>query len=207
MPETIVRSRNRGLKDIYVAPVTVNTDATYTAGAPIKLARAISAKIKDKFTTEKLYSDDGVEEVAETYEGTDIEFDVNSLAPQDYAALFENNFLNGYLLKAAGDTAKEIAIGWRSKKLNGKYEFEWYYCGKLERPDRSLDTDADKLKTQTASLKGSFYARQKEDTINGVKKNLYSIVVDEGNLIEANTTALAAVQNWFATVQEYTAPV
>lgn len=204
--ETIVRSRICGLKDIHIAEVTVNDGATYTVGTPVKLARALSAKVSDKFTQEKVYSDDNVEEIVEQYEGTEIDFSVNTLAPQDYAKLYENLYKNGFLLKAAGDGAKEIAIGWRAKKRNGKYEFTWYYCGKLERPEMNYETQEDKIKTQTSSLKGSFYARQKEDTIDGKKKNLYAIQVDESNLIEADTTAAEAITNWFTKVQEYTAP-
>lgn len=204
--KNIVRSRLCGLKDIYVAEVTANNGTTYTTGTPQKLARALSAKVTDKFTQEKVYSDDNVEEIVEQYEGTEIDFSVNTLAPQDYAMLFENLFKHGFLLKAAGDGSKEIAIGWRAKKRNGKYEFTWYYCGKLERPDMNYETQEDKVKTQTAGLKGNFYARTKEDTIEGKKKNLYAIQVDESNLLEADTTAAEAITNWFETVQEYSAP-
>ncbi len=206
MSETIVRSRLCGLKDIYIAEVTANNGTTYTTKTPVKLARALSAKVSDKFTTEKVYSDDNVEDIVEQYEGTEIDFSVNTLAPQDYAALYENLYKNGFLLKAAGDGAKEIAIGWRAKKRNGKYEFTWYYCGKLERPEMNYETQEDKTKTQTASLKGAFYARQKEDMIEDKKKNLYAIQVDESNLIEGNTTAKAAIADWFSEVQEYSTP-
>ena len=202
----IVRSRLCGLKDIYVAEVTKNDGETYTAGTPVKLARALSAKVTDKFTQEKVYSDDSIEEIVEQYEGTEIDFSINTLAPQDYALLYENLYKNGFLLKAAGDGAKEIAIGWRAKKRNGKYEFTWYYCGKLERPDMNYETQEDKVKTQTAGLKGTFYARSKEDVIDGKKKNLYAIQVDESNLISEDTTAKEAIENWFKSVQEYSVP-
>lgn len=201
-----VRSRVCGLKDIYIAEVTVNDGTTYTTGTPVKLAKALKAKINDKFTQDKLYSDDGIEDIVNLYDGTSIDFEVNTLAPQDYAMLYENLYKHGFLIKASGDDAKEIAIGWRAKKRNGKYEFTWYYCGKLERPDMSYETQEDKVKTQTASLKGTFYARQKEDTIDGIKKNLYAIQVDESNLLEADTTAATAITNWFSAVQEYVEP-
>lgn len=208
MPEinNIVRSRLCGLKDIYVAEVTKNDGETYTTGTPVKLARALSAKVTDKFTQEKVYSDDSIEEIVEQYEGTEIDFSINTLAPQDYTLLYENLYKNGFLLKASGDGAKEIAIGWRAKKRNGKYEFTWYYCGKLERPDMNYETQEDKVKTQTAGLKGTFYARSKEDVIDDKKKNLYAIQVDESNLISEDTTAKEAIENWFKSVQEYSAP-
>lgn len=85
--ERNVHSRRVGLKDIYVALVTKNDATGYTAGTPTKLARAISAKVSDKFSSEKLYSDDAVEETATNYEGTEIELDVNALTPAEKATL------------------------------------------------------------------------------------------------------------------------
>lgn len=195
MPETIVRSRNKAFRDLYVAKVTENTPTAYTTETPVKLARAISGKVSDKFTTEKIYSDDTVEDVAEHYDGTDVEFEVNSLAPQDRSLLFGHLYENGFLVKNKDDKAPEVAIGYRSKKMNGKYEFVWLYVGRFgQGHDDEYETEADKTTTQTATLKGSFYERQKDGN--------YHCSVDEGNLLEAHTTAKAAIQNWFSEVQE-----
>ena len=59
--QQIVRSRTCGLKDFYIALVQSNTATAYTAGTPVKLARAIKAKIDEKWTSEKIYSDDNTE--------------------------------------------------------------------------------------------------------------------------------------------------
>ena len=67
--QQIVRSRTCGLKDFYIALVQSNTATAYTAGTPVKLARAIKAKIDEKWTSEKIYSDDNTEEVITSYEG------------------------------------------------------------------------------------------------------------------------------------------
>lgn len=193
--QTIVRSRTKSFRDLYVAPVTANTADLYGAGTPVKLARAISGKVSDKFTSEKIYSDDGVEEVVEYYEGTDVEFEVNSLAPQDKQQLFGHLYENGYLVKNKDDKAPEVAIGYRAKKLNGKYEFVWLYCGTFGQGyEGNYATQADKVETQTASLKGAFYER----AIDGN----YQIEVDESNLLETHADAKSAITNWFAEVQE-----
>lgn len=193
--QTIVRSRTKSFRDLYVAPVTANTADLYKAGTPVKLARAISGKVSDKFTSEKIYSDDGVEEVVEYYEGTDVEFEVNSLAPQDKQQLFGHLYEKGYLVKNKDDKAPEVAIGYRAKKLNGKYEFVWLYCGTFGQGyEGNYATQADKVETQTASLKGAFYER----AIDGD----YQIEVDESNLLETHTDAKSAITNWFAEVQE-----
>ncbi len=196
--QTIVRSRTKSFRDLHVALVTTNDATNYVAGKPVKLARAIKGKVSDKFSTEKIYSDDGVEEVTQTYEGTDVEFEVNSLAPQDKQLLFGHLYKNGFLVKNKNDKAPEVAVGYRAKKLNGKYEFVWLYVGTFGQGfDDNYQTEEDKVTTQTATLKGSFYER----AIDGN----YHIQVDESNLLAEHTDAKTAIGAWFDAVQEYPA--
>lgn len=196
--QTIVRSRTKSFRDLYVALVTTNTAQLYEAGTPVKLARAISGKVSDKFSTEKIYSDDGVEEVLEYYQGTDVEFSVNSLAPQDKELIFGHLYENGFLVKNKDDKAPEVAIGYRAKKLNGKYEFVWLYCGTFGQGyDDNYATEEDKVTTQTATLKGSFYERALDGN--------YEIQVDESNVLAEHADAKTAIKDWFASVQEYPA--
>lgn len=201
--ETITRSRLVGLKDICVAAVTTNDEDVYAADVPVRLAKAIAATVKDTFSVEYTYSDDEVEDTVETYEKTEIELEVNRLAPGDYALLFDTLYKYGFLAKAEGDKAKEVALGFRAKQGNGKYEFSWYYCGKAEHPDVTYETVKDKKTAQTIKITFTFYARKKEDTIEGEKKKLYALIVDESNLLEEHTTAKEAIAAWFSKVQEY----
>lgn len=191
----IVRSRTCGLKDFYIALITQNTSTAYAAGVPVKLARAIKAKIDEKWTSEKIYSDDGTEEVINSYEGTELEIEVNALAPQDRQLLFGQLYENGFLVKSSDDKAPEVAIGWRERKLNGKYEFKWLYAGKFaEGISEEAATREGKLSPSTKSVKGSFYERALD--------NKYEISVDESNLIDTETDAKAALDSWFSKVQE-----
>lgn len=191
----VVRSRTAGCKDIYTALVTENTATAYATGTPVKLARAIKAKISEKWSSEKIYSDDGTEEVLSAYEGTEVELEVNALAPQDRAILFGQLYENGFLVKSSDDLAPEVAVGWRERKLNGKYEFKWLYAGKFsEGIDEEANTREGKLSPTTKSIKGSFYERSLDTR--------YEISVDESNLIDADTDAKAAIANWFSKVQE-----
>lgn len=196
--KTIVRSRTKSFRDLYVAKVTANTATQYTTDEPVKLARAIKGKVSDKFSIEKIYSDDGVEDVTEMYEGTEVEFEVNALAPQDKQMLYGHLYANGFLVKNKDDKAPEVAVGYRAKKLNGKYEFVWLYVGTFGQGfDDNYQTEEDKVTTQTATLKGSFYER----SIDGN----YQIQVDESNLLEEHTDAKTAIGAWFAAVQDYPA--
>lgn len=144
-PKTTVRHRYCGLRDVYVAKVTQNDGEGYTAETPVKMARAIKAKISDKFTSEKLYSDDGVEGMLQAYEGTDVELEVNTLAAADRAAFFGQAYLNGFLLKSAEDEAPEVALGYRVRRLNGKFDFVWMYCGRFAQGNEdNYETEAAK---------------------------------------------------------------
>lgn len=195
MSETVVNTRRMGLRDIYIAKVTANTTETYTTDTPIKLGRAIAAKVTVKKTVEKIYSDDNIEEIIENFESADIEIENNKLTPQQKALIRGAQYDNGFLVNSANDKAAEIAIGWRAKQTNGKYEFVWYYCGKFnEGQTEEYDTNGDKTKTQTAKLKGTFYQRQKDEN--------YNVEVDESYLTLEETEAKEAIASWFSKVQE-----
>lgn len=206
--KTIVRSRYCGLRDVYLAKVTQNTAESYTAETPVKMARAITAKISDKYTSETIYSDDGVEGVNQTYEGTDVELELNSLAAADRAAFFGQAYVKGFLLKSAEDEAPEVALGYRARRLNGKFDFVWMYCGKFAQGnEENYETEGASKTAQTNKVKGSFYQRAKEDVVEGKKKHLFENRVDEANLAVGETEAATAIQNWFSKVQEPPASV
>lgn len=207
-PKTTVRHRYCGLRDVYVAKVTQNDTEGYTAGIPVKMARAIKAKISDKFTSEKLYSDDGVEGMLQAYEGTDVELEVNTLAAADRAAFFGQAYLNGFLLKSAEDEAPEVALGYRVRRLNGKFDFVWMYCGRFAQGnEENYETEAASKTAQTNTVKGEFYQREKMDKVDGKDVHLYEVRVDESNLATEDTGAAAAIKAWFGKVQEYAATV
>ena len=198
--QTIVRSRTCGCRDFYIAKITQNTATGYVTETPVKLARAIKAKVDEKWTSEKIYSDDGTEEVINSYEGTELELEINALAPQDRVILFGQLYENGFLVKTSDDTAPEVAVGWRERKLNGKYEFKWLYAGKFsEGISEEANTKEGKLSPTTKTIKGLFYERSID--------NRYEISVDESNLLDENTDAKTAIESWFSKVQEKDAAV
>ena len=198
MPEaakTIVRSRYCGLRDIYVAKITQNTPTAYATEEPIKLARAIKAKISDKYSSEKVYSDDGTEEVVSSYEGTEVELEIATLVPQDRSLLMGHLYENGFLVKNRDDIANEVALGYRTRRRNGKDEFVWFYAGKFgEGVDDEHDTIGEKATGKSNTIKGGFYDRQKDGR--------YHISVDESNLVAEDVDAAAAIASWFEKVQE-----
>lgn len=92
----IVRSRTCGCRDFYIAKITQNDATGYVAGTPVKLARAIKAKVDEKWTSEKIYSDDGTEEV------------INSSAIRE--RIYFGDDMSGVLLYT-GSADKEGSLG------------------------------------------------------------------------------------------------
>lgn len=194
MPE-VVNTRRCGCKDIYIAIVDKNTATEYATATPIKLGRALNAKVTTKKTVESTESDDTIEETFESFDSIEIEFDVNKLSPEQKAILRGATYEDGFLINNVDDQAKEVAIGWRARQTNGKYEFVWYYCGKFNSGwDDQYETNGKKPKTQTDKMKGTFYGRQKDGNT--------SIEVDETFLLESHNDAKSAITNWFSKVQE-----
>jgi len=188
-------SRRKSLRDIFVAKVTTNNVTTYAAAAPIKLARALSAKVDIKRESEPLYSDDSVEEILSSLTGIDIEINVNDLSPEQEALLTGATYDKGYLIDNKDDIASEIAIGWRAKRTDNKWEMVWLYCGKFSQGTTdNYETQADKVATQTPVLKGTFYAREKDGN--------FRVRVNETYLEETFTDAKQAIATWFSEVQE-----
>ncbi|MDM0980789.1 major tail protein [Clostridium perfringens] len=196
MPEgQVLKTRRKALKDIYIALVTKNSAIEYATETPLKLGRAISAKVTFKKNVDKTRSDDSVEEVIESDEGIEIEFDVNKLSPEQKAILRGATYKNGMLVYNKDDQAKEVAIGWRAKNTNGKYEFVWYYCGKFNGGwSEDYETEQDKTKTQTSKMKGTFYSREKDGNS--------CVEVDESYLLEEHNSAKSAIEAWFTKVPE-----
>lgn len=76
-----------GLRDLYRAPITTNTDGVETYGAPVKMAKAISADLSVEVAEAILYADDGADEVVKEFISGEMKLNVNDLLPADLADL------------------------------------------------------------------------------------------------------------------------
>ena len=118
-----------GLKNMVIAPLTVDTEETLTYGDLQLVAGAIEATITpDNADPDIQYADD-------------IEFDVLYPAPEltfttkmadiplaIQEMIFGNNIDdNGVLIRTSTDKPPYFAVGFKSEKSNGKFRFVWLY--------------------------------------------------------------------------------
>lgn len=181
-------ARQIGLRDIHIAKLTKDDSTGVTYETPIKLERAISAKITPKITSENIYSDDSVEDVISSFEGIDVEIELNQLSLESRAILQGAKVVKGVLIESKDDLAPTIAMGFKSKKTNGKYRYVWLLKGKFELVSDEYDTEAEKPKAQSAKLKGKFYSRDYDGN--------YRFIADE----DAEGVDATIINGWFNAV-------
>ena len=183
-------ARVKGLKDIHIAMLLTDTEAGATYEVPKKLERSIKASLKPKASQVKNYSDDSVEEVINSFDSVDVEIEVNTLSIESRAILQGAKLVKGVLLEKASDIAPTVALGFKAKKSNGKYMYVWLYKGTFELCEDTYETEEEKVKTQTAKLKATFYAREFDEA--------YKLIADE----DATGYLPATGTEWFTKVAE-----
>lgn len=151
--------RQIGLRDIHIALLESDASSGVTYKTPEKLERAISAKLSPKCNTENVYSDDAVEDTISSFEEVGVEIELNQLSLTSRSKLQGSNVVKGVLIENKNDLAPTIALGFKSKKSNGKYRYVWLLKGKFELVSDEYDTESEKPKVQSSKLKGTFYAR------------------------------------------------
>lgn len=183
-------ARQIGLRDIHIAILKTDDATATTYDPPIKLERAISAKLSPKSNSDNIYSDDSVEDVITAFEGVDVEIEVNQLSLTSRAKLQGAKVVKGVLVENKDDIPPTIALGFKSKKNNGKYRFVWLLKGKFELATDEYDTEAEKPKAQSAKLKGKFFSRDFDGN--------YRFIADEDNEGVDQTI----ISSWFTAVPE-----
>jgi phi13 family phage major tail protein len=181
--------RQVGLKDITIAKLLTDVaGGTTTYDTPKKLERSIKASVQPKSNQLKTYSDDNVEEVLNTFDSIDVEIELNQLSLESRALLQGAKVVKGVLLETKNDIAPVVALGFKSKKTNGKYRYVWLYKGSFELCSDEYDTEEDQPKPSTATLKGTFYARESDGA--------FRLIADEDEVgIDA-----ATITGWFTAV-------
>ncbi|AJA49529.1 Phi13 family phage major tail protein [Clostridium pasteurianum DSM 525 = ATCC 6013] len=177
-------SRQIGLRDVSFAPLTVDpVGGSTTYGTMKKYERSISAKITPKSTSEKQYSDDDIEEIIQKFDSIDVEIELNQLSPATRAFLQGAKLINGILIENKDDVPPWVAMSFRSLKSDKtNYRYVCLLKGQFQLTADNYDTDADKLKTQTATIKATFIPRESDG-------NWRLIADTDGEGVDANALA------------------
>jgi len=185
-----------GLRDIYYAIVSEDSLAAFTVGTPKYLAPAASATQAPATNTETQYADDQPFDVVTSKGEIEVVVNVTAIPLVTLAEITGEAYdaANGRMYDVGG-TAPYVALGFRTKKSNGKYLYYWYMKGTFNSPNEDSETLGETPTPQTQEI--TYTAIQtvhKFDVGQAEDKALYRVKGDE------DATGFDAT-GWFTEVQ------
>lgn len=184
-----------GLDNLYYSVITDGANGE-TYAAPVSAAKAISADLSINIAQAVLYADDGAAESVKEFQGGTISLGVADLGSAVAAALIGGTVdSKGVLVSRAEDVAPYVAIGFRARRSNGKYEYYWLYRVQFGIPGANFATKGDGINYSTPKIEGTVFRRNKPDTQS---KHPWKTSIIEGESGADATT----VTGWFGTVYE-----
>ena len=185
-----------GLDRLYYAPITEAADGAETYGAPISLAKAISAELSVEVNEATLYADDGVAEAVKEFKSGTLTLGIDDIGTGSANALTGAQIDSNHVLISASENGGiPVAIGFRARKSNGSYKYFWLYRVIFGIPATNLATKGDSITFSTPTIEGTIYRRSKLD---GQSKHPWKAEANEGD------TGLGAtvISGWFDEVYE-----
>lgn len=191
METTSTYKRNSGLiglDNLVFAVMTKDDSSEATYDTPQKLGEAINVKVTPKIANLSVYGDDALLDQTNELQSVELELEIVTLPLSVHAKLLGHTIVNGVMYRGTNDKAPYVAVGYRRRKLNGKFRYTWLYKGIFEEVTDEGQTKDDKPAVKTIKLKATFMLR----TFDG----LFDVSADEE---ESGFTADTAT-NWFTKV-------
>ncbi len=155
MPESGEFKSVVGIDQVYYALVTQDDSSGYTTGTPVVLAPAINLSAEPTTSLETQYADNKPFDVMAGEGETKLTFDATAIPIQTLAILLGKQFdaASGRIFDAGGEAVPlDVALGFRSKKSNGKYRYYWYLKGKFSAPKEEASTQTDRMDPKPAQM-------------------------------------------------------
>ncbi|HDK7186738.1 TPA: hypothetical protein PTV74_002095 [Clostridium botulinum] len=154
--------REIGFRKPTVAPVTDNTEETYTAENLIRLGRGLECKIDRKQDKVEWESDDTVEKVIYGDPAYDVTITINELTDKVKCTLFGGEIIKGVYVPPANSVPQEVAYLDEVLRDDGTYKKRCLYVGTFSLPSDDNKTKTKKPDSKGVQLKGTFYRRLKD---------------------------------------------
>lgn len=161
-----------GCSDVVFCKITEesNESTTYdetVQGAPGVVEIALTAQN----TNESLGADDiALYEVVASNDGFEVSLTMASLSPEAQAYLLGSTVDgSGVLIEKADDTAPYVAMGFKTARTDGSYDYVWLYRGRFAISDATYHTkEQGTVNWQTPVLTGTFTPRLDDKRIRAI---------------------------------------
>ena len=175
-----------GLDQIYMAEITEDSLGNETYGTPEFLAKALSANLTINEKEAMLYADDKLDEYYREFNDGTIDLNIKEISSVHKQKLLGAVIdSNGAIVDIGDVTPSPVAIGFRSKKSDGSYQYTWLYRVLFGIPAETNQTKGDAIAFQTPTIQGKIMRRHKADdlgkfpwrvSVNGSDSNVPSSV-------------------------------
>ena len=184
-----------GLDNLYIAEVTADSAAAYTADTPAWLAPAAEASQEPSTAFQIQYADDQPYDVATSEGETKLALKITGLDLETLAMITGKVFddTTGRMYDNGG-IAPVMALGFRSKKSNGSYRYYWYLKGKFDMPKEAVATLADKPDPKTLDLSFTAIRTVYKFDLGDIDDSVKRVIGDDD-------TAAFDDTGWFTQVQ------
>lgn len=184
-----------GVDSVYIALVTVDTAAAYTAGTPEILAPVIDLSMRPVVSQETQYADNQPYDVFYSQAETDIEITLTEL-PSEMLALLSGSVFNAASGRIFDNTGVPpyVALGFRALKSNGSYKYYWYQKVQFNPPEEGAATKAASATPRTLKLTGKAIKTVYKWNLGTVTDSIVRLKGD------ADTDNFSAT-SWFSQVQ------
>ena len=146
-----------GLSDLVAFPLTGDTKAALTYGAPFLVAPAVSAKITPNASDDSFYADDLALIANQTVSSIAVELETADIKDEIVAQLMGQAVdENGVVKDNVNKVAPQVALAFRSLKSNGKYKYVVLYKGAFGVGEEEYATKEDKVTFQTTTIAATF---------------------------------------------------
>lgn len=148
-----------GLKYIVAAPLTeTGTDATYANGFVV--GKGITANINVTTANQKLYADDAVAEVDNSFTEGTIELNVDDMTDDIQTKMLGHNkdAEKEEIIAKGDDVSPNLGVGFYGKKLVNntvKYRAIWFRKVQFSEPSETMRTKENNVTFQTPSISGT----------------------------------------------------
>ena len=186
-PMETLKSMRIGCDNTVWAKVIKDDGVTLEYGEPMALPGLMSIGINPNMESATAFYDNGPGESASTLGSIEVTITKSALGPKESATLLGHAMDDkGMVIYGANDTPVEGALGFRTIRSNGTYQYCWLLKGIFTDPNEETETKGDSINFQSDELSGSFAKVNKTftvtDTITSkeVETQPWRVVLDEG---------------------------
>lgn len=183
-----------GCELLAIAPLTINSDNTYSYEKPIMVPELEQITVTDTYAEASNYADNKQNIYKKKKTGADISITLTYLTKLLEAKLMGKKYNKGEVLSKNDDIQIAVAVLYKKIYSDGSYDLIVYYNVKLAKDDNSSTTSGESIEFAKVKLSGKV-----SPLPNG---NIdYTIASDE---VEASNTNLQnKIKNFFEEVQFY----